>query len=228
MRHGSEGCGRCQRGLQGPSKSALRDAPVRRATTPRPAGAGRRRRRARPPPRRAAASSHDRFGRSEHEHDLALRRLGEPRRELRGRAARDLLERLRQLAADGRAALRQRSRERAQRPRQPLRRLERHDRPRPARELVPQRRERLLSARQVADELVPLARRGRSRRAPSRPPTAPAAPSPPRPPRAPRRSGARPDREMPGIPASLTSAIRSPATSRGRSSAVRLASLCSW
>ena len=54
------------------------------------------------------------------------------------------------------AALRHRGRKRAQRPRQPLRRLERDDGPRPARELLPERRERLLSARQVADELVPL------------------------------------------------------------------------
>ena len=88
------------------------------------------------------------------ERDLALRRRVEPLRELARRAAHDLLEPLRQLAADGDLPLRIRRRERAQRRRQPLRRLERDGRPRPAAQLVPQRREPLLAARQEAEEAV--------------------------------------------------------------------------
>ena len=42
-----------------------------------------------------------RGSRADDERDLALRRLGEPRRDLGRRAAHDLLEALRQLAADG-------------------------------------------------------------------------------------------------------------------------------
>ena len=60
-----------------------------------------------------------------------------------------------------------------ERRREALRRLERDRRPRPRRELLPDRRERGPAARQVPDEPIPLGRRARSRRAPSRPPTAP-------------------------------------------------------
>ena len=61
-------------------------------------------------------------------------------------------------------------------------------------------------------------RRARSRRAPSRPPTAREGPSPGHRRRAPRRRAERPGRRSPGSPASLTSATRSPASSRGSNS----------
>src|SRR5579871_1382989 len=99
--------------------------------------------------------------RAEDERDLALRRLGEALGDLRGRPADDLLEALRQLAADGDRALRRGGRQRPQRPRQALRRLERDRRPRPGRELVPQGRERLLAAREEAEEAVLLGREAR-------------------------------------------------------------------
>ncbi len=75
-------------------------------------------------------------------------------RELRSRSPHDLLEPLRQLAADGRLSLRIGGRERPQRRGQPLRRLEGDRRPRPAAQLLPQRRQLRLAARQEADEAV--------------------------------------------------------------------------
>ena len=103
---------------------------------------------------RAGASSAPASLRPEHERDLALRRLGEPLRELGRCASRDLLEPLRQLAAHGRLALGRHRGKRTQRRGQPLRRLERHRRPRPRRQLAPQLPQPLLAARQEPEEAV--------------------------------------------------------------------------
>ena len=196
--------------------------------SPPPAAAAVRPPRARRRPRaRALHRPVRRRARPEHERDLALRRLGEPLRELRRRPARDLLEPLRQLAADGHLPLRVGGRERAQRRGQPLRRLERDRRPRPAAQLLPQRRQPLLAAREKAEEAVLLRDepRGDERRLDRRRPRqhrhVDAASSAARTSRA-------PGSDTPGRPASETSATRSPASSRGRSWAVRCASLCSW
>ena len=127
------------------------------------------------------------------ERDLALRRLGESRRDarppVRARPPRTAS------SARGRprpAAPASPSASERERRRQPLRRLERDHRMRPARKLVPQRRERPLAARQEADELVPLRREARWQRAPSRPPTAPGSTVTGTPARAPPRRAARP------------------------------------
>src|SRR5205814_9585138 len=77
--------------------------------------------------------------RAEHQHDLALRRLGEPFRDLCRRAADDLLEPLRELATDRDWAGRRSRRERTQRLRQSLWRLERDDGPSPPCKLLPER-----------------------------------------------------------------------------------------
>src|SRR5262245_2737599 len=77
--------------------------------------------------------------RPENERDLAARRLGEPFRELRDRPVLDLLEALRQLAADGRRSVRHHARKHRERRGEPPRRLERDDRPGVARELLGQR-----------------------------------------------------------------------------------------
>ena len=71
-------------------------------------------------------------------------------------------------------------------------------------------------------------RRGRSRRAPSPRRRGRGARSPRGRARAPPRQGARQGRSRPGSPASLASAIRSPASSRGSTSCVRRASLWRW
>ena len=111
-------------------------------------------------------------GRAEHQRDLPLRRLREPRRDLLRGPAYDFLVAFRQLTAEGDGALGLCRRQRAKRRRQALRRLERDHGERPRAELVPQCPQRLSAARQEAEELVSLRaeaarneRRLRSRRA---------------------------------------------------------------
>ena len=163
----------------------------------------------------SSGSAADGLARPEHERDLALRRLGKPRRDLARRPPNDLLEALRQLAADRNRPLGLGRGEAAQRRRQALRRLERDGRVLPRRR-APPTAPRAPSGRAAGSRGTGTARRrGRSRRAPSRPPKARAARSrrPRR--RAPPGSRRAPGSFTPGSPASLTSAIRSPASSRG-------------
>ena len=83
-------------------------------------------------------------------------------------------------------------------------------------------------ARKVAEKLVALRGEARSRRARSRPRMPPAARSPGTPASRAAAINRAPGSLMPGIPASVTSAMRAPATSLGSISALRAASLCSW
>ena len=164
---------------------------------------------------------------SDDDRDLALGRLRVALRNLGRCPPHDLLEALRELPADRHRARRMGLCKRGEAGGKPPGRLEGHDRMRPARQLLPQGAQCTLAAGQVADELVPLAdeparherrldRRGPGNTVTGTPASIAAAIS-----RA-------PGSLTPGRPASLASAIRSPACSRGSTSAVRAASLCSW
>ena len=138
----------------------------------------------------------------------------EPSGKLGRGAADDLFVALRQLAADRHLTLGVEGRERAERGAEPLRRLERDDRPGPVRELAPERIQLACLARQEADERVTAAgeatrderrldrgwawQHGHVDACVERRPHEP-------------RAGVGDDRH----PASETSAIRSPAASRG-------------
>ena len=95
--------------------------------------------------------------RTEHDRDLAPRRLHELCRQLVERPTHDLFESLRQLPADGGRPLGHLRGERSQRRRQPTRRLESDDGSGPARELARERGQLARPARKVAHELVAVA-----------------------------------------------------------------------
>ena len=167
--------------------------------------------------------------RPDHERHLALRWLPEPLGEDDGRLADDLLVELRQLAADGDRAGRDRPRQGS--PGSPAGASAIRTQPSGAARRassLPERRPLLLGPGDVADEPVLLAgeaardERGLDGGRPRQDGHGDTCGD------APRRRASRPGSLTPGRPASETSAIRSPASSRGMSSATRVASLCWW